>query len=345
MSVMRKFLSHILFGVAVVLMCSCNGGGGAVDDAVPSVYYWRTVFRLDSAEAHFLSQHGVGRMYVRYFDVVVSDSTVTPNATIKFSQPVPQGVEIIPTVFIVENCLRHDMTGVAEKLVKRVLQMNETNDVPGVKELQIDCDWTATSQQQYYSFLNEVRALLKDKGMRLSATIRLHQLSMTPPPVDYGVLMMYNTGDIKQKNGRNPILDYRDVYPYVKNLKGYDLALCAAWPCYSWNLLYSDKSFKGILYDVDLTDSTVYREASPGRWAVIASRGLPEPNSNGSDMTWVNVGDSVIKMCPEPSQVLRIARAVEEQRPGINSQVVIYSLDSKNFENYDNEFFKAIYRR
>ena len=75
--------------------------------------------------------------------------------------------------------------------------MNEANDIENVKEIQIDCDWTASTQEAYFEFLHYLKEKAKDKQIQLSATIRLHQLSMTPPPVDRGILMMYNTGDVK----------------------------------------------------------------------------------------------------------------------------------------------------
>ena len=70
--------------------------------------------------------------------------------------------------------------------------------------------------------------------MKLSTTIRLHQLSMPAPPVDYGVLMVYNTGDPQNFAERNPILDIRDVQPYMRYLPDYPLPLAAAYPVYSW---------------------------------------------------------------------------------------------------------------
>lgn len=342
---MRARLLYILLAVIAYISCSCNNGSKGVEDAVPSVYYWRTVFSLDSVEQDFLGKYNVGRMYVRYFDVVVRGDKVMPNATIKFTQPVPAGIEIVPTVFIMENCLSKGMDGIAEQLVNRILQMNETHDVAGVKEIQIDCDWTIRSQERYYAFLNEVRAALKEHGMRLSATIRLHQLSLTPPPVDYGVLMMYNTGALGEKTDRNPILDYRDVYPYLKHLRRYDLPLCAAWPTYEWNLLYSDKQFKAIVYSANLSDTTIYHQGAPGRYMVISDRVMPEPNSDGSEHVMFHVGDSLIVVRPTAEQIMNIVAATEKERPSINKQVIIYSLDTKNIENYDKEFFKAIFNR
>jgi hypothetical protein len=112
--------------------------------------------------------------------------------------------------------------------------MNETNDISGVDEIQIDCDFTARNLKNYYNFLQEVRDEAQKHGMQLSTTIRLHQLSMPIPPVDYGVLMVYNTGDPNKFNERNPILDMRDVQPYLRYLADYELPLAAAYPTFRW---------------------------------------------------------------------------------------------------------------
>jgi hypothetical protein len=98
--------------------------------------------------------------------------------------------------------------------------MCATNDIGAVRELQVDCDWTLRSREKYFALLSDVRRLLKEHGMNLSATIRLHQLSQPAPPVDYGALMVYNTADPRRLTDHNPILDIRDVEPYMKHLKG-----------------------------------------------------------------------------------------------------------------------------
>ena len=198
-----------------------------------AVYYWRTDFRLDSTERAFLSQYHINKVYCRYFDVVINDEEAgpVPNATITFSDTLPKDIEIIPTVYITENCMHKPYPGLAEKLVKRIIQMNETNDIKNVHEIQIDCDYTSKSRKVYYDFLNEVAQAWRNT---LSTTIRLHQLSMKAPAVDYGVLMIYNTGDPRKFMERNPILDIRDVEPYLSRLDSYPLPLAAAYPVYQW---------------------------------------------------------------------------------------------------------------
>ena len=200
------------------------------------VYYWRTDLHLDSTERAFLKQHHINKVYCRYFDVVMSDGGTEPkpNATIAFTDTLPAGIELIPTVYITEDCMHKPHKDLAEKLVKRIMQMNETNHIGNVHEIQIDCDYTSKSRATYYQFLEQVRHHLSPTSYHLSTTIRLHQLSMPVPPVDYGVLMVYNTGDPRKWQERNPILDYRDVYPYLNKLAQYQLPLAAAYPVYQW---------------------------------------------------------------------------------------------------------------
>ena len=201
-----------------------------------SVYYWRTDLRLDSTERAFLKQYNIKKVYCRYFDVVMGDSSIgpRPNATISFSDSLPDGIEIIPTIYITEDCMHKPHKDLAEKVVQRIRQMNETNNINNVHEIQIDCDYTSKSRATYYQFLETIKSQLSTIHYQLSTTIRLHQLSMPAPPVDYGALMVYNTGDPRKWQERNPILDYRDVYPYLKHLDQYALPLAVAYPVYQW---------------------------------------------------------------------------------------------------------------
>ena len=218
--------------LAAVMMTGCQQSDMPQENAV---YYWRTEWRTDSVERAFLQQYHINKIYCRYFDVVMnSDGEPMPNATIRFVQDQLANMKLIPTVFITEDCMHKVHNGLAKKLVDRIVQMNETNDITGVDELQIDCDYTARSRKTYYDFLQAVRDEAKKHGMRLSTTIRLHQLSMPVPPADYGVLMIYNTGDPNKFNERNPILDIRDVQPYLRYLADYELPLAAAYPTFRW---------------------------------------------------------------------------------------------------------------
>ena len=265
-----------------------------------AVYYWRTDLRLDSAERAFLAQYNIKKVYCRYFDVVMSDDGTEPrpNATITFSDALPDSIEIIPTVYITEDCMHKEPKGLAEKLVKRIRQINETNDIKNVQEIQIDCDYTSKSRKRYYRFLEEVDKYWKeghpgDSGeSRISTTIRLHQLSMEAPPVDYGALMIYNTGDPRKWQERNPILDYRDVYPYLKRLNKYPLPLASAYPVFIWV----------------------------------------------RDIQGVRVEHFV-----EAEEILKVKKAMEEERNDLSRSIITYHLDEDNINRYKPETYEEIY--
>lgn len=229
---MRDWVIGTVMLLAVLLTTGCKQSEMPQENAV---YYWRTEWRTDSVERAFLQQYHINKVYCRYFDVVLnSNGEPIPNATIRFVQGQQEGLKLIPTVFITENCMHQPHKELAKKLVDRIVQMNETNDISGVDEIQIDCDYTARNRKNYYDFLQQVRDEAQKHGMQLSTTIRLHQLSMPIPPVDYGVLMIYNTGDPNKFNERNPILDMRDVEPYLRYLADYELPLAAAYPTFRW---------------------------------------------------------------------------------------------------------------
>ncbi len=227
-------MTRLLFSLLIVVLMLTGCRQQSPMPQENSIYYWRTEWRLDSVERDFLKQYDIHKVYCRYFDVVMRNNEPMPNATISFAEPIDPSLSIVPTVYITENCMHSEHKGLAERIVERIVQMNETNDVKNVKEIQIDCDYTGRSLKTYYAFLEEVRTTARQHDMRLSTTIRLHQLSMEVPPADYGVLMLYNTGNPQKYAERNPILDIRDVMPYISKLDDYALPLAAAYPVFLW---------------------------------------------------------------------------------------------------------------
>lgn len=245
----QKLSSYIFLVTCILILSGCKDSHVST---MRSAYYWSTTWESDSALQTFIHDNEIGRIYLRYFDVVVDDNgDVMPNATIKFASPLPPNVEIVPTVYIVNNCLPKETKNLDQLILKRVLQMSETHDVAGVKEIQIDCDWSMSTRKTYFEMLSNLRDSLHDKGLKLSATIRLHQLSEAPPPVDKGVLMMYNTGDLRKRD-HNPILDLDDAAPYLKHLDSYQLPLSTAYPVFSLSVLWRGNHLVGIMHDDDL---------------------------------------------------------------------------------------------
>lgn len=332
-----------VFTALTLAACGRQDASRTVPDPAPSVYYWRTVLDADSAELAFVQEHGIRKVYLHYFDVGLREGRPVPLATLQFRRPLPDTLEIVPTVFLTEECLHADTTMLAERLVERVLKMTRTHHVRNARELQLDCDWAASSRQTYFDLLANVRERLRNAGWRLSVTIRLHQLSQPAPPADYGVLMLYNTGDFRKRTGRNPILDTRDVEPFLHALPRYPLPLCAAYPNYQWQLLYEGDNFRAILYDENLADSIVYAPiAGDSLYCVVSARTLHGALQSDYDVH-LKPGQEVIVHRPKANDLLHLHRRLEAMRPGLHAQTVLYHLDKRFLNQYSQDEYATLF--
>lgn len=307
-NVMRIILVCVVMATVV---CACTKRERG-ERGLRSVYYWSTVYELDSAERAFLEREHVGRIYLRYFDVVVDDEgRVMPNATVRFRSEQPGGVEVVPTIYIMNECMSRDVSQLDSLLLRRVMQMSETNDITGVREIQIDCDWTMTTRKTYYDFLMRLVERARKENIQISTTIRLHQLSQPVPPVERGVLMMYNTGDVRKWDGTNPILDMRDAGPYLRYLSDYDLPLSTAYPVFAWQVLFRGDKYIGIMHSDD---------------------DLP-----------VLPGDTVVERRVELPVLLEAKGAVGRERPDANDEVILFDLSSKTIKRINEYHYEKVF--
>ena len=334
----------IVLVTSVLTSCTGDNEIRTVDNPQPSIYFWRTIFRLSQDERDFLKNNHIQKMYVRFFDVVPDKESLIPNATIVFSEQPDTTMEIIPVVFITEECLHKDINGISRKLVDRITKICNTNNLKSPKEIQIDCDYTSRSRKRYDDFLTHLHQCIKRSTIKqISVTIRLHQLSMPiPKHVDYGVLMMYNTGAVNDYQCKNPILSFDDVKPYLRYIHDYQLPLCTAYPCFKWQLLFRGDHFKAILHEENLSDSTIYKRVTKNKFLIVSSRDLPSFIGEDSYTIQINAGDSLfLKECPF-EEILKVKAALEKRRRGINSQVILYDLNEENIKRYNQNVYEKI---
>lgn len=286
------------------------------------IYYWKTVFDLNETERNFLKEHHVKRLYLRLFDVVPAEKNITntfdfevvPNATIAFRTTMPDDVEIIPVVYITIEALRlmsHSNEDYAGLIAERVMHIADFNELGDIREVQLDCDWTQQTQDVYFALCQAVKDKLKPHGIQLSCTIRLWQLASACPPVDRGVLMMYNTGNITSPKTQNSILDLNDVKAYL-NGKPYDLPLDFAYPTFSWYVWFHDNTYKGLFHD--------------------------QP-----DTSLIEEGDTVRQEQVEFSDLQSLDSLVRMKLSADNASIILYHLDSANLSNYSTDEIRQIY--
>lgn len=307
---MKLSTAVVCFLLSIGLTLSCSKPK-PMPTTMRSVYYWSTTLNMDSVKTAFMRNYDISRMYIRYFDVVADQSgRAVPNATLKFATDVPQGIDIVPTVFVMPECLRQDRSRLASLIVKRVVQMNETNDVYNVKEIQIDCDWTQSTRQLYAEFMQAMMRECHSRHLKLSSTIRLHQLAQTPPPADRGVLMMYNTGDATDIRCHKPILDMHDAAPYLPRLNDYKLKLSTAYPIFTWRILFRGGRFVGFIHN-------------DGEYPILPS-------------------DSIALRQPSADDIIEAVNIIGDRRPDANNEIILFDLNNNNINRFKRNDYEKI---
>lgn len=184
-----------------------------------------------------------------------------PVTPIIFNKKLPPALEMIPVVFISNNILLDTSKPQLHELANRIIRFVEAKvhqaGKNNFKELQIDCDWTTSTKDNYFDLLQEIQAA--GKGRQLSATLRLHQLKNLArngiPPVKRVMLMCYNMGNLRKYGDQNSILDLQELKKYAgDNLTRYPLKMDLGLPLFSWAVVFRDKQYAGISKSIKLPD-------------------------------------------------------------------------------------------
>ena len=226
-----------------------------------AIYHWKSTFNLSDGEIRHLKKQRIGRIYIKMFDVAIEHDflnnthEINPIATTKFISQTPSELEVVPVVYITIDALRamkDKEAEYAELIVERALAMCRHNNCGTIKELQLDCDWTSTTKESYDTLCGIAKSILQGYQMELSVTVRLHQLQESAPPAARGVLMLYNTGALKNPHTKNSILDIADVKPYLKAVT-YPIPLDYAYPAFGWGIEFKGNEFVRIVSNENAT--------------------------------------------------------------------------------------------
>jgi hypothetical protein len=249
-----------------------------------SFYYWKTVYKQNKIENSYLDSLKSKRLYVRIMDVDIDyELNPKPIAPISFADNVPSTMELVPVVFIVNEVLadrnEQNLNVLAAKITKFVTAKIKQGGKEDFKELQIDCDWTEKTRDNYFKLLEELGKL--NQGKVLTTTLRLHQLKNQLksgiPPVDKVLLMCYNMGNLRKYGTQNSIIDLKEFSKYVdENIAEYPKPVDVALPLFSWTVVFKYGSYKGIAKRVskqELLDPILFYRQPNGLY--MAQKDLP----------------------------------------------------------------------
>jgi len=307
-------------------------------------YYWKSVFRYNATEIKKLEDLRVNTLYVKYFDVDWDPSVRAPAPVAPLrpsSGKLPPGIGVIPVIFITNACMENlDSSGVpllAEKMNQLLVSLNQQIFQSAYREIQLDCDWTPKTKEVYFSL---IRAVRKVSGASISATIRLHQVkylsSAGIPPVDRGLLMCYNMGNLRDASTRNSIIDAAEFKKYTSRLGDYPLPLDIALPLFNWKVLFRQQEYRGLLRELPdsaLTGSFLHREGN--RFRVLKDTVL---------MGYGLLRDDIIRV--EESQfetIMAVAAELNARLKNSAPRLSLYHWDSLLLRKYPDHELETLY--
>ncbi len=330
-----------------LVCCGCHRRADAIYNSnhqvCNSIYHWKTTYNPTEYEKQWLKENDVHRIYVRMFDVDnvgwYQDIRIEPSATTVFIQDViNEDMEYVPTIYITLDALLYfdECGGIekyADKIIKRALNMADYYSFPKVKELQIDCDWTPSTQDDFFRLCECMRDSLHQQNILLSSTIRLHQLKTQAPPVDCGVLMLYNIGNLKDYRTENSIITPQMIKPYLCDFN-YTLPLDVALPTFSWGACFREGKFGCIVRNTDYSDSSRFEDLGSNHFRLKYNQDI--------DGHYLWADDEIrLETCMVDS-ILAAKKLLPKQLQ--QSGIIIYHLDSTNLSMYNHDEITEMYR-
>lgn len=206
-------------------------------------YYWKTKLALNSDEKKALGHTSVPYLYTRFFDIDKSGEKFLPVGVITKDKSFKVQQQIVPVVFITNRSFlyikKEEISFLARSINELVNKKITDYDLNSAAEIQIDCDWTVGTRDDYFAFLKELK---KISGKKITSTLRLHQVkdktTMGIPPVDKAYLMCYSTSSPLENSDKNSILDVNILKSYLAHIDQYPIRkIEVALPIYSWGIV------------------------------------------------------------------------------------------------------------
>lgn len=256
----------------IVIFINCKNDKSQSRVINEAFYYWKNTLPKTDFDTSYLKQLSIKRLYIKLFDIgFETDKGVVPISALAGNfEMIPAGIECVPTVFITNESFIKTDSAQIQMLAQNVFNKIQSYYTPSVstgfkvyKEVQIDCDWSEKTRNKYFKFLKILKSILPP-NVQLSVTIRLHQVKYRTktgiPPVDRGILMMYNVLNPTTLTDKNSIFDEKEVKAYLHNQKPYALPLDVAYPIFSWGVVYHNNKF------IRLINCMTRRNADTANW-------------------------------------------------------------------------------
>jgi len=332
---MRNTCIYVIMAIMLIPFTSCH----KKRVVNTSFYFWKTVYEQNTVEKQYLDSLSCKKLYVRIMDVDGGDNGPVPVSPISFKEAIPNKVQLVPVVFIVNEVLKmqsnKQLDDLAAKIVYYVKGKVRQSGKMGFDELQIDCDWTRTTRDKYFYLLQRIRANPSLKNKQVSATLRLHQLknqkSSGVPPVNRVMLMCYNMGNLRKYGTQNSILEQDELEKYLgDNLNRYPMPIDVGLPIFSWAVVFRQKQYIGIakrLHSEDVNNKILFKANGNSLYTLLSD--MPALGlKRGDEIRWENIS----------AEKLHAAASYIEQYISSDTVNIIYfHLDQQTLKHYTYE--------
>ncbi len=341
----RIFYSLIVFLLFHVAL-ACKSDKPKVDRAF---YFWKSnSYSLSEKELDCIREQQIQKLYVKFFEVE-PDATfgAIPVAKTRLNiwsfhqndDSTRQQPQIVPTVYIKNEVLaKLSASGLDSLAANTFFLINKyyANQMNGdrlgdFKEIQLDCDWTAKTKDNYFYLLRKIKEVSKKS---ISCTLRLYPYKyrdrMGIPPVDKAVLMCYNLISPLASEDANSILSLEELKKYLVGTPKYPLHLDVALPVFSWMQVYQNNRFAGLITPKPHELDSILKPVKPLWFEVTGDREF--------DNLFLRKGDKV-KFEEITTQTLEETIGfLRKYVPATDEQtVILFHLDNNNLDQFDHE--------
>ncbi|WP_223608844.1 hypothetical protein [Chryseobacterium sp. OSA05B] len=322
-------MKTLKFLLILLLAVSCGGK----KNHPYTFYYWKTHLKLDQEEKKVLDKASIPYIYTRFFDIDKIGGQFQPVAVITKDKSFQTDKQIVPTVFITNQSMYRISADEIRFLAKNIHDLVQKKSKEyGLKinnEIQIDCDWTAGTRDDYFKFLKELKRV---SGKEITCTLRLHQVKdknqTGVPPVEKVYLMCYSTSSPLENSNKNSILDVTILKSYLSKLEDYPVKkIEVALPIYSWGIVTNHLEKHKLINALSRKD--------------LKTPGFKKISDNEVEITkdgfyfgsFLSKGFRIKVEEISVEQLEDVVRFLEKKIPDFN--VIYYQLDSKFVSNRD----------
>lgn len=328
---MQRQLSIILLLISMLTGCQ-KSQPKEIDTAF---YFWKSNFQLLENEKFTLKENGVNKLYIKFFDISWNEGkqTFQKDAPIRFSEKLPDSCQMIPVVFITNQTLKNIPKNELDSLANFILKGISKLSPKVYQEIQIDCDWTLSTKQKYFSLLKT----LKKSGLYLSATIRLHQVKFYEktgiPPVERGMLMCYNMSNWRSPITLNSIYSPKLLSQYTERLAQYPLSLDVVMPIFHWTVVFRNNRFLYFVNNLSaktLSDNENFVQIADKQQFTV---------KKDAQFQGISIRKGDIFRCEDApfDDILKGSRNILEKISNQKLTFALYHLDSQSISYYSHE--------